>query len=99
MKGTNMDYERLTYCCRERSKREMKDITQITLEEATTTITDLLAHVEVTENTNNQLNGIISTLMESNKKENKIEGHKPCYGLCCRCVWRYNGGCSEWKGD
>ena len=21
---------------------------------------------------------------------------KPCYGLCTRCVWRYNGGCSEW---
>ena len=21
---------------------------------------------------------------------------KPCYGLCARCVWRDNGGCSEW---
>lgn len=23
---------------------------------------------------------------------------KPCYGLCARCVWRYNGGCSMWNG-
>ena len=23
---------------------------------------------------------------------------KPCYGLCSRCVWRYNGGCSMWNG-
>ena len=22
---------------------------------------------------------------------------KPCYGLCERCVWKYNGGCSEWN--
>ena len=22
--------------------------------------------------------------------------HKKCYGKCPRCVWRYNGGCSEW---
>ena len=22
---------------------------------------------------------------------------KPCYGKCNRCVWRYNGGCSEWR--
>lgn len=24
--------------------------------------------------------------------------HKPCYGKCDRCVWRENGGCSEWNG-
>lgn len=24
---------------------------------------------------------------------------KPCLGLCDRCVWKYNGGCSEWNGD
>lgn len=24
--------------------------------------------------------------------------HKPCYGLCERCVWFKNGGCSEWNG-
>ena len=24
--------------------------------------------------------------------------HKPCYGQCVRCVWRRNGGCSEWNG-
>ena len=24
---------------------------------------------------------------------------KQCYGeLCERCVWKYNGGCSEWNG-
>lgn len=23
---------------------------------------------------------------------------KPCYGLCERCVWYENGGCSEWNG-
>ena len=23
---------------------------------------------------------------------------KSCYGKCARCVWRYNGGCSEWRG-
>lgn len=23
---------------------------------------------------------------------------KPCYGLCERCVWYRNGGCSEWNG-
>ena len=23
--------------------------------------------------------------------------HKDCYGLCDRCVWMYNGGCSEWR--
>lgn len=23
--------------------------------------------------------------------------HKPCYGKCPRCVWRWNGGCSEWQ--
>lgn len=23
--------------------------------------------------------------------------HKPCYGKCRRCVWRWNGGCSEWQ--
>lgn len=44
-----MDYERLAYCCRERSKREMEDATQITLEEAATAITDLLASAEAAE--------------------------------------------------
>lgn len=24
--------------------------------------------------------------------------HKPCYGKCARCVWKRNGGCSEWNG-
>lgn len=24
---------------------------------------------------------------------------KPCYGLCDRCVWKYNGGCSEWNRE
>ena len=24
--------------------------------------------------------------------------HKKCYGKCDRCVWKYNGGCSEWRG-
>ena len=24
--------------------------------------------------------------------------HKKCYGKCDRCVWKYNGGCSEWNG-
>lgn len=25
---------------------------------------------------------------------------KWCFGKCEHCVWRYNGGCSEWlKGD
>lgn len=23
---------------------------------------------------------------------------KPCFGKCDRCVWRNNGGCSEWNG-
>lgn len=23
---------------------------------------------------------------------------KPCYGKCDRCIWKYNGGCSEWNG-
>ena len=23
---------------------------------------------------------------------------KPCYGKCNSCVWKYNGGCSEWNG-
>lgn len=25
---------------------------------------------------------------------------KECYKvmLCARCVWKYNGGCSEWNG-
>lgn len=23
---------------------------------------------------------------------------KPCFGKCARCVWRNNGGCSEWNG-
>lgn len=22
---------------------------------------------------------------------------KWCFGLCDRCVWKYNGGCSEWR--
>lgn len=22
---------------------------------------------------------------------------KPCYGLCDRCIWKKNGGCSEWN--
>ena len=22
---------------------------------------------------------------------------KPCYGKCDRCVWKYNGGCLEWR--
>lgn len=22
---------------------------------------------------------------------------KPCYGKCERCVWKNNGGCSEWE--
>ena len=38
-----MDYERLAYCCRERSKREMEDATQITLEEAATALSTLRA--------------------------------------------------------
>nr|DAG63105.1 MAG TPA: Mitochondrial import inner membrane translocase-Propeller Helix-Turn-Helix Intramolecular.5A [Caudoviricetes sp.] len=24
---------------------------------------------------------------------------KSCYGKCDRCVWKYNGGCSEWRND
>ena len=24
--------------------------------------------------------------------------HKTCYGKCDRCVWKDNGGCSEWNG-
>ena len=24
--------------------------------------------------------------------------HKECYGKCDRCVWKTNGGCSEWNG-
>lgn len=24
------------------------------------------------------------------------EQHKDCYGKCDRCVWKNNGGCSEW---
>lgn len=36
-----MDYERLAYCCRERSKREMEDATQITLEDAATALSTL----------------------------------------------------------
>ena len=23
---------------------------------------------------------------------------KSCYGLCDKCVWKENGGCSEWNG-
>lgn len=23
---------------------------------------------------------------------------KPCYGKCDLCIWKYNGGCSEWNG-
>lgn len=23
--------------------------------------------------------------------------HKECYGKCRKCVWAYNGGCSEWE--
>ena len=23
---------------------------------------------------------------------------KPCYGKCESCIWKYNGGCSEWNG-
>lgn len=23
---------------------------------------------------------------------------KSCYGLCDRCAWKRNGGCSEWNG-
>lgn len=23
--------------------------------------------------------------------------HKKCYGKCDRCVWKNNGGCSEWR--
>ena len=23
---------------------------------------------------------------------------KPCFGKCELCVWKYNGGCSEWNG-
>lgn len=24
--------------------------------------------------------------------------HKKCYDKCNRCVWKNNGGCSEWRG-
>ena len=24
------------------------------------------------------------------------ENTTPCYGKCDKCVWKYNGGCSEW---
>lgn len=23
---------------------------------------------------------------------------KPCFGKCDRCIWKENGGCSEWNG-
>lgn len=23
--------------------------------------------------------------------------HKKCYSKCDRCVWKNNGGCSEWR--
>lgn len=26
-----------------------------------------------------------------------IMQRKKCYGKCNRCVWKSNGGCSEWK--
>lgn len=24
--------------------------------------------------------------------------YKLCYGKCDKCVWKDNGGCSEWNG-
>nr|DAS21421.1 MAG TPA: hypothetical protein [Caudoviricetes sp.] len=26
-----------------------------------------------------------------------VTKHKKCYGKCDRCVWKNNGGCSEWR--
>lgn len=26
-----------------------------------------------------------------------MKKHKKCYGKCDRCVWKNNGGCSEWR--
>ena len=52
---TDMDYERLAYCCRERSKREMEDATQITLEEAATALSTLQAE-------NKRLNKIVCSI-------------------------------------
>ena len=23
---------------------------------------------------------------------------KQCFGMCEKCAWKYNGGCSEWNG-
>lgn len=23
---------------------------------------------------------------------------KPCFGKCKQCIWKPNGGCSEWNG-
>lgn len=31
-------------------------------------------------------------------EETDMKTKKICYGLCERCVWKYNGGCSEWNG-
>ena len=31
-------------------------------------------------------------------KEATMPDLKPCYGKCELCVWKYNGGCSEWNG-
>lgn len=28
-----------------------------------------------------------------------VEIMKPCYGKCDRCVWKNNGGCSEWPKE
>lgn len=27
-----------------------------------------------------------------------MEECKSCYGKCDRCIWKENGGCSEWNG-
>ena len=35
----------------------------------------------------------------SNEGEKRIiiMQRKKCYGKCNRCVWKDNGGCSEWR--
>lgn len=59
-----MDYKRLAYCCQERSKREKEDTTQITLEEAATAITDLLARAEAAEKRAEKAENIASDLCD-----------------------------------
>lgn len=54
-------------------------------------------HSKIRKWLNNELYNTANPKLKETIKA--LSPHKSCYGKCDRCVWRNNGGCSEWNSS